>query len=108
MDRRPELHECLCELIDITDPIDGDRHVYFQPPESVKMKYPAIRYNFKGMRKVHANNGTYRLLPSYEVTLIDYNPDSQFVEKMLQLPYCSFDRSYAANNLNHFVFTLFY
>lgn len=108
MGRRTELDDVLRLLINITDPIDGDSHVYFQPPESRKMKYPAIRYNLKGIRKVYANNGTYRLLPSYEVTLIDQNPDSEYFEKILALPYCTFDRAYPANNLNHFVFTLFY
>lgn len=106
MDRRPQLDETFCSIIDITDPIDGDRHVYFQPPESVKMKYPAIRYKLRDYEKVSANNGAYRLLPSYEVTLIDRNPDSIYFNKILQLPYCEFDRAYSADNLNHFVFIL--
>lgn len=108
MDRRLELDNALRAIINITDPIDGDSHVYFQPPESRKMKYPAIRYNLKGIGKVYANNGTYRLLPSYEVILIDPNPDSEYVEKILELPHCAFDRAYPSNNLNHFVFTLFH
>lgn len=107
VDRRIELDNVLRAIIDITDPIDGDSHVYFQPPESRKMKYPAIRYKLKGYRKVYANNGAYRLTPSYEVTLIDRNPDSVYVEKMLQLQHCAFDRHYPSNDLNHFVFTLY-
>lgn len=101
MARRLELHEVFCTLL-------GSRNVYFQPPESVKMLYPAIRFNLKDLEKTYANNGTYRIVPSYEVTLIDRDPESPFVEKILQMPYCSFDRAYAVNNLNHFVFTLFY
>lgn len=108
MGSRIELDDVLRAIINITDPTDGDGHVYFQPPESRKMKYPAIRYSLKGIRKVYANNGTYRILRSYEVTLIDHNPDSEYVEKILELPHCAFDRAYPANNLNHFVFTLFY
>jgi hypothetical protein len=95
------LQEEFCTLL-------GSTNVYFQPPESVKMNYPAIRYNLKGFDKIYANDGSYRLLPIYEVTLIDHNPDSMFVEKILQLPCCKFDRFYPANNLNHFVFTLHY
>lgn len=106
MDRRPKLDETFCNIIDITDPIDGDSHVYFQPPESVKMKYPAIRYKLKGYEKVYANDGGYRILPSYEVTLIDRDPDSIYFKQILDLQYCSFDRAYASDNLNHFVFTL--
>lgn len=106
MDKRLELHETLCGIINITEP-DGDRHTYFQPPASVHMKYPAIRYSLRGYEKVHAGNGAYRLLPSYEVTLIDKNPASEYFSKIMQLPYCRFDRPYVADNLNHFVFTIF-
>ena len=35
---RLALHELLCEKL-------GSRNVYFQPPESIKMKYPAIVYS---------------------------------------------------------------
>lgn len=105
-DRRSELDTVLRNIINITDPVDGDSHVYFQPPESRKMKYPAIRYSLTGYRKVYANNGTYRLIPSYEVILIDHDPDSMYAEKILQLSNSTFDRTYVANNLNHFVFTL--
>ena len=105
-DRRSELDTVLRNIINITDPVDGDCHVYFQPPESRKMKYPAIRYSLTGYRKVYANNGTYRLIPSYEVILIDHDPDSMYAEQILQLSNSTFDRTYVANNLNHFVFTL--
>ena len=84
-----------------------NRNVYFQPPSSVQMKYPAIVYNLSDIGKKHANNRTYKKLPSYTVTLIDRNPDSEYVDKILELPYCSFDRFYTANNLNHFVFTIY-
>jgi len=33
--RRIQLHEILCDVL-------GTRNVYFQPPESVDMNYPAI------------------------------------------------------------------
>lgn len=107
MDRRLELDATFRSIINITDPIDGDSHVYFQPPESRRMKYPAIRYKLKDYRKVAANNNSYRLIPVYEVILIDYDPDSEYFGKLIQLPYCSFDRSYSAENLNHFVFTIY-
>ena len=86
----------------------GSRNVYFQPPSSVRMQYPAIVYSRKGIEKRSANDGAYRKLSSYEVILIDKNPDSKFVNKILDLPYCSFDRHYESDNLNHDVFTLYY
>ena len=86
----------------------GSRNVYFQPPSSVRMQYPAIIYSRKDIEKRSANDGVYQKLPSYEVILIDKNPDSKFVDKILELPYCSFDRHYESDNLNHDVFTLYH
>lgn len=106
MDSRMDLHETLCRVLDVTEP-DGDRHTYFNPPSSVNMKFPAIRYSIKAIESVFANNGLYNKRPSYKVTLIDEDPDSVYVEKILKIPLCSFDRHYIANNLNHFVFTIY-
>lgn len=86
----------------------GSRNVYFQPPPSVKMQYPAIVYSFKTIDNKHANNHLYKQDISYEVIAIDYDPDSEIRTKVSQLPKCRFDRSYTANNLNHYVFTLYY
>lgn len=104
---RIELHETLCGILGVIEP-DGDRHVYFQPPTSTKMKYPAIKYSRRKIDNTHANNKAYMRYPSYEVILIDKNPDSQYFEKILNLPYCQFDRTYESDNLNHFVFILYY
>lgn len=86
----------------------GSRNVYFQPPASVQMKYPAIRYSLYNIENYHADNMPYKQAKAYQLTLIDLNPDSEFVDKISQLPYCRFDRSYAADNLNHYTFTLYY
>ena len=106
MNKRLKLNEILCEIINITEP-NGDRHIYFNPPASVKMKYPAIRYAQKKIEKVYANNSAYRLLTPYELTLIDSDPDSKYIELLLQLPYCEHDRSYITDNLYHHVFTIY-
>lgn len=108
MDGRLDLHEILCKLVGITDPVDGDRHVYYQPPESRKMKYPAIRYSRNNIVNRHANNDVYLQSHSYEVIVIDYDPDSKITEALSQLKFCRFDRHYVSNNLNHDVFTLYY
>lgn len=100
MSNRIELHEKLCEIL-------GSRNVYFQPPESIKLVYPAIVYTTYIIRKVAANDRGYIMTPAYETVLIDKNPDSEYVEKLIELPYSSFNRSYAVDNLNHFVFTIY-
>lgn len=86
----------------------GSRNVYFQPPSSVIIKYPAIVYAIKDVETTFADNRAYLKAPSYEVTLIDKNPDTPYIEAILDIPYCTFDRHYKADNLNHYVFTLFH
>ena len=105
MDSRLTLDEVLASILNLTEP-DGDRHTYFNPPPSVQMRYPAIKYSLKNINSDFANNSVYITTPSYEVTLIDENPDSEYVNKILQIPYCSFDRFYVANNLNHWTFII--
>ena len=86
----------------------GSRNVYFQPPESRRMSYPAIRYSLKKIENVHANNVVYNQHTCYEVMVIDEDPDSELPRKIASLPMCSFDRHYTADNLNHYVFTLYF
>jgi len=84
-----------------------NKNVYFQPPASVKMKYPAIVYSRKSIDNRHANNGVYLQSFGYEATVIDYEPDNEYVLKMSQLPNCKWDRHYESDGLNHDVFTIF-
>lgn len=86
----------------------GSRNVYFQPPESVKLKYPAIVYERDDIHKVNADNQLYFREHRYSVILIDKNPDSEFVDKLIALPKCSFSRHFVSDNLNHDVFELYY
>lgn len=101
MDRRLELHEELVNRL-------GSRNVYYQSPESVKMSYPAIRYSLNDIFRQDADNQIYNSIRSYEVTLIDPDPDSPVVEKLINMSMCRFTRQYVADNLNHFVFSLYY
>lgn len=107
MDKRLELHEILCGIVNITEP-DGDRHVYFQPPESVKIKYPAIIYSRNDIDNRFANNDVYKQTYNYQVTVIDRDPDSEIVDKVSKLPTCRFNRHFVSDNLNHDVFILYY
>lgn len=86
----------------------GSRNVYFQSPASVQMKYPAIVYSLANINNSFANNGVYMQTTAYEITLIDKNPDNEFVKKISTLPCCKFDRHFRSDNLNHYVFTIYY
>ena len=100
-DKRLELHEILCSLL-------GSRNVYFQPPESVQMKYPAIVYSLDDIDQVYANGEVYLYTKEYSVTLITDDPDSKVVDKMAMLINCRFERSYVSDNLNHYIFDIYY
>lgn len=86
----------------------GIEHLFFQPPESVKIAYPAIIYKYNNVDNLHANNNSYLQFTSYQVILIDKNPDSEIFYILLRLPMCKFERAYTSDNLNHFVFTIYY
>ena len=100
-DRRQKLHEVLCGVL-------GNRNAYFQPPETVKMKYPAIVYELSGIPSLYADGGVYLSGRKYSLTAIDKDPDSPLVDRLILLPTCRFVRHYKADNLNHWVFTLHY
>lgn len=96
------------ELQDLLESIAGSQNVYFQPPASVQMRYPAIRYARESMDFRHADDGVYSSFKRYSVIVIDKNPDSNIVDKMATLPMCRHDRHYKQDNLNHDVFTLYF
>ena len=95
------------ELQNLLEVLLGSRNVYFQPPESLKIQYPAIIYSLNSIDQISANNDKYLHHHSYTVLLIDKNPDSVFIDKLLALPFCRFDRHYVSDNLNHYAFSLY-
>lgn len=102
MASRLELHEELCKVL-------GNRNVYYQPPESFKLNYPCIIYERRSPYTTHSNDKIYYFYRSYDLTLIDKDPDSNLVEKLLlHFPMCSHSRHFTSDNLNHDVFTLYY
>lgn len=96
------------ELQAMLEKLLGSRNVYYQPPESLQMKYPAIRYELDTINSMNADNIKYSKNNRYEITVIDRLPDNEVISKILDLPYSSYDRRYQSNNLNHDVITLYY
>lgn len=72
------------------------------------MQYPAIVYSRDDIENQHADNGAYIQSTAYQLIVIDKDPDSEIVEQVKKLPCCSFDRHYAADNLNHDAFTIYF
>lgn len=96
------------ELQSMLEGILGSRNVYFQSPESVKLKYPCIVYKRSDMRVDSADNIDYRDYNRYTITVIDKNPDSLIPAKIRALKYCSFDNHSTVDNLNHDYFSIFF
>ena len=96
------------ELQTLLEDILGSRQVYYQPPDSVKMQYPAIVYSRSDIDTRYANDSAYMQSLVYELIVIDKNPDSDIPMKISQLPMCNFDRHYTSDNLNHDVFTIYF
>lgn len=96
------------ELQNKLEEILGCRHVYFQPPESQKMEYPAIRYSLKDIRSTYANDAVYSFEKSYELIVMNRLPNDVLIDKLLQLPYCTYERQYKADNLYHDVLNLYF
>lgn len=95
------------ELQNMFEKLIGNRNVYFQPPASIQMSYPAIVYALNEIDNAHANNSVYKQDFSYEVTVIDEDPDGEIAKKVSLIPTCRFNRHFTSENLNHYVFTLY-
>lgn len=86
----------------------GSRNVYYQPPETLNMSYPAIRYSLGESDVKFANNAKYQNMKSYELIVISKLPDPEVVDKILDLPYTSLGRPYPSNNLYHYPIKIYY
>ena len=101
MRSRQILHDKLVEAL------GNDERVYFQPPESLKLKYPCIIYKPKTIEADYADNKVYMSTRAYDVLVIYKDPDSDLPEKVLQIPYSRVDRSYITSNLYHDAFVIY-
>lgn len=86
----------------------GSNNTYFQPPSSIQMQFPAIVYRLDSIEILPADNLPYLKAKRYQVIYISKNPDDPMVDTLLDVPYCRFVRHYSADNLNHWVFNLYY
>lgn len=100
--KRLELHQRLVEVL-------GTEHAYFQPPENVKMVYPAIVYSRRTGYSTNADDRVYRFSQAYDVTYISKDPDDGFVRRFMDaFPKARYDRHYTSGNLHHdnfFIYT---
>lgn len=98
---RLELHTLLKGIPSVKD-------AYYQPPENLKLEFPCILYRKDSENTRYANNDKYLNKNRYLITIIDRSPESSIPEGLKIFPYCSFNRQYTKDNLNHYVYTLYF
>lgn len=102
MDRRLTLQENL-------ERIPKVKKVYFQPPASIRMVYPCIRFTRGRPRISWADDRAYRFTQGYELMVIDPDPDSQIARYIVEnFPMAEINATYVSDNLYHTPITLYY
>lgn len=87
----------------------GYQHTYFHPTEKTRMQYDAMVYTFSDMDVKRANNKTYNIRQGYSVIWISKDPETPLPFAIQEhFERCSPGKSYVAENLYHFPFTIFY
>ena len=96
------------ELQQKLEDILGTRNVYFQPPPSLKMKYPCFVYEKARLNTQFADNDPYKIDKVYYITYIDTNPDSEIPLTMAKQHQCVFQRHYVSDNKYYDQFRMTY
>lgn len=98
------------QLQEVLQEIMGPNNkVYFQPPENLKLSYPCIVYERNDAMLRHADNFGYMKAKRYSITLITKSADNdEFIDKILDLPMCSFEREFKSDGLVHELFNLYF
>lgn len=100
--RRIELHEKLCEVLE-------SRNVYYNPPESVKLKYPCIIYQLDRVYQRYADDLEYIGRKGYDVTVISRDPDENIADRIrTTFQYARYSRRFVNDDLYHDVLTIYY
>ena len=102
MARRLQLQDELEHLL-------GSEEVNFQPPESIKLKYPCINYSKNAGDTLRADDIKYRRLQGYTIMVISRDPDNLLAEQLLDhFSYCRYVRRFVVDNLYHDILELYY
>lgn len=106
MASRLSLHEDLKTLL-------GSNNVYYQPPESLKIKYPCFIYRLSAANVHAADNNIYLYNRQYQLTYITKDPDSELIDEIpkyfaRKFKGCRMSAHFTSDNLNHYNYTIHY
>lgn len=89
--------------------IPGVKKVYFQPPASVRMEYPCIRFSKGRPKTLRADDKVYQFVQGYELIVIETNPDSKIAQYIIEnFQMAEINTAYVSNNLYHTSITLYH
>lgn len=86
----------------------GSNNVYFDPPESFKLKYPCIVYSLSGHSEVFADDSHYYGMKRYTLDYITQDADDPMADTLDELRYCRLNRPYTADGLFHFAYEIYF
>lgn len=87
--------------------VTGLNNVYIDPPS--RLEYPCVLISKSSGFTNFADNKAYLHSRSYELQLIDPDPDSIYYDKLVfGLPGVRVNRPFTADNLHHYNFILYY
>lgn len=98
---RPEFQTALETVL-------GSDHVYFNPPEKMKLQYPAIVYRIDPVATRSADNGNYFLQPGYLVTYIEEKTnDENWLKLLHEFPMSRFSRHFVSDGMHHYTYIIY-
>lgn len=95
------------DLLRLLQQVVQHNRVYFQPPENLKIEYPAVVFHLSKIEIDRASDAPYKGAKEYSVTLITKDPEPDVIDEILKIPYSSLDTTYISDGMNHFVFTVY-
>lgn len=95
------------DLLQLLQQAVQHNRVYFQPPENLKIVYPAVVFHLSKIEIDRASDVPYKGAKEYSVTLITKDPEPDVIDEILKIPYSSLDTTYISDGMNHFVFTIY-
>lgn len=96
------------ELQELLEDILGSRNVYYQPPETLKIKFPAIVYEMSNFKDKYADDDIFFRKIYYTVTYISASIDMEIIDKLSRIKYCKMSRQFTNDNLYHTVYDLYF
>lgn len=84
-------------------------NVYFQQPSNINILYPCIIYGKNDKDQKFGNDGVYLSKQGYQITVIEYDPDSSVANNIeSHFTSCVISQYYTVDNLNHTTLNLYY